>query len=237
MKNTEIVIQFIPIIVIFMLLRFSKQFVSFSFTVLGKLLALMIIIFYSSVDLVFGLCICGLVILYYQSDYVENMLNLDDSIIVNDIVKLDFDEITTSEELNYDVDNIQDDIIQDDGLFLVPTSNYNIKKTNKSNKIQEKKCKKTKCNQVTCENMDNYSSRFDEQIKSDLISQFKTKNCIKGELKYKDMTVKNDMTEHVFSELAFENQPCNPCSITCNYSIIEEKLKTEEKMLPISTTQ
>jgi energy-coupling factor transporter transmembrane protein EcfT len=219
MKTTEIIIQFIPIIIIFVLLKFSKQFVSFSFTILGKFIAIMIIIFYSSIDLIVGLFVCCLVILYYQSDYLENMLNLDDSINMNDISEFEAPEKL---EFNYDVDGIPDD-----EMYLVPMAED--AKVNNKKKIQKKR-----------ENMENYSIYDDNNFNpnKDLISNFKKKNCINNKLKYKDMTVKNDMAENVFSELTFKNGlPCNPCSITCKYSIIEEKMKTEEKMKPISTTQ
>jgi hypothetical protein len=215
MKNTEIIIQFIPIIIIFTLLKFSKEFVNFSFTILGKLIAILIIVFYSAIDIMVGLCVCGLVILYYQSDYVENMLNISDVLQVDDVLP----NISGS-EIDYDVVGIPDD-----GMYLVPMATNNaIKKPRQ--KSQLKKCK-NKCEGMT--NSDNY--------KPDLIEQFKKENCLGGELKYKDMNVKKDMAEHVFSELAFYNTPCNACNNTCKYSIIEGKIKTEEKMTPISTSQ
>jgi hypothetical protein len=220
MKNTKIIIQFIPIIIIFTLLKFSKDFVNFSFTILGKLLAVLIIILYSYFDIMVGLCVCGLVILYYQSDYVENMLNISDILEVNDIVPnisgLEFDYDTTG--------------IPDDGIYLVPMAvNNDIKKPRQLK--GKKQCKsKSKCNK--CEGMTNYSDN-----KPDLIQQFKKENCVGGELKYKDMTVKNDIAEHVFLGLEFDNSPCNACDNTCKYSIIEGKIKTEEKMTPISTSQ
>jgi hypothetical protein len=211
MKNTEIIIQFIPIIIIFTLLKFSKDFVKFSFTILGKLIAILIIIFYSAIDIMVGLCVCGLVILYYQSDYVENMLNISDVLEIDDVI---------------DIPSLENDNgIPDDGMYLVPmATNTDNKKTRQ---IKGKQPCKSKCNK--CEGMTDY--------KPDLIDQFKKENCVGGELKYKDMTVKNDMAEHVFSELAFNNKPCNACDNTCKYSIIEGKIKTEEKMTPISTSQ
>ena len=214
MKSTNIIIQFIPIIIIFTLLKFSKDFVNFSFTILGKLLAVIIIIFYSSIDIMVGLCVCGLVILYYQSDYVENMLNISDVLEVNDVIPS-----ISGLEIDYDATGIPDD-----GIYLVPMAvNNDIKKP--------RQCKKQCKNK--CEGMTNYS----DINKPDLIDQFKKENCVGGELKYKDMNVKNDMAEHVFSELAFYNTPCNACNNTCKYSIIESKVKTEEKMTPISTSQ
>jgi hypothetical protein len=237
MKNTEIIIQFIPIIIIFILLSYSKLFVKFSFSILGKLIALMIIIFYSSIDIIVGTFICGLVIFYYQTDYVENMLNLDDSIDTNDIINLDFDDIIDLDQLylNYDTNDIPDD-----GLYLVPMSDDNKVKQKKPNRQHKnknppkKKCKKTKI-----ETMENYSTYDDLLMKdANLIDRFKKENCVKNELKYKDITIKNDIAEHVFPELVFENgEPCNPCNNTCKYSIIEQRLKTEELMKPISTIQ
>ena len=235
MKNTKIFIQFIPIIIIFMLLRYSKQFVNFSFTILGKLIAIMIIIFYSYNDIILGLCVCGLVILYYQSDYVENMLNIDDYLDMNDVVNLDFDDLLTNDDV---YNNVNNDYL-DDGLYLVPNSENTKFKTSK--KIQKnKKIKNHKRDmQSKCENMQNYLNNDNENMaKKDLISRFIQDNCVKGELKYKDMTVKKDMIEHIFQEISFDtDQPCNPCSMKCNYSIIEGKMKSEEKMKPISTSQ
>ena len=45
------------------------------------------------------------------------------------------------------------------------------------------------------------------------------------------MSVKNEMAPHIFSELNYTNGPCNPCAESCNYSIIEEKMKTEEELV------
>jgi hypothetical protein len=167
-----------------------------------------------------GLCVCGLVILYYQSDYVENMLNISDVLEVNDVVPN-----ISGLEFNYDTHGIPDD-----GMYLVPMAVNNDIKKSRQRQLKGKQRCRSKCN--NCEGMINYSDN-----KPDLIQQFKKENCVGGELKFKDMTVKNDMAEHVFSELAFVNRPCNACTNTCKYSIIEGKIKTEEKMTPISTSQ
>jgi hypothetical protein len=230
MKKTKIFIQFIPIIIIFMLLSYSKQFVNFSFTILGKLIAIMIIIFYSYNDIILGLCVCGLVILYYQSDYVENMLNMDDYFDMNDVLNYDLDNMLTND--NIEDNNVNNDYI-DDGLYLVPNSENT--KFKNSKKIKNHK----RDTRSKCENMQNYLNTDNgNMVKNDLISRFIKDNCVKGELKYKDMTVKKDMIEHIFQEISFNtDQPCNPCSMKCNYSIIEGKIKSEEKMKPISTSQ
>jgi hypothetical protein len=73
----KIIIQFIPIILVFLLLSYSKFMAIFSNTILGKLISISMIIFYTTIDKILGLFVCSLVILYYQMDYVESMLNMD----------------------------------------------------------------------------------------------------------------------------------------------------------------
>ena len=46
------------------------------------------------------------------------------------------------------------------------------------------------------------------------------------------MDIKDDMTEHIFPEVKFENEPCNACDDTCSFGIIEAKMKTEKGLLP-----
>jgi hypothetical protein len=76
MKIEKVVIQFIPIILFFLLISYSKFMAIFSNTILGKLISVSLIIIYTSIDRILGLFVCSLVILYYQMDYVESMLNM-----------------------------------------------------------------------------------------------------------------------------------------------------------------
>ena len=73
----KILSQFIPILILFLLLAYSQDFVSFSYTILGKLLAICIIIYYTILDKKIGLLVCALIIYYYQNEVIENMLNMD----------------------------------------------------------------------------------------------------------------------------------------------------------------
>jgi hypothetical protein len=74
------VAQFIPILVLFIVISYFKGVAKFSNTVLGKLLAICIIIFYTFLDKLLGAVVCLIVIFYYQSDVVETMLNMDNEI-------------------------------------------------------------------------------------------------------------------------------------------------------------
>ena len=65
-------------------------------------------------------------------------------------------------------------------------------------------------------------------------SEFEKKHCDQGVLKYKMADVNVEMAEHVFPELQYKNKnkKCNPCDSSCEYTILEEKLKMQERMIP-----
>jgi len=67
--------QFIPIVALYLLLTRHRGCIEFSHTVVGKLLAVIVIIFYSIIDKSVGVLVCALIILFYQMDCTENMLN------------------------------------------------------------------------------------------------------------------------------------------------------------------
>jgi len=175
MKNK--LAQFIPIVLIFLLFAHSNKFAVFSDTILGKLIAVFIIMFYTHLDKIIGLFACFLVIIYYQSNQIENMLNMG-------------------------------------GSIKTPTTNY----------------------KELYENSENSDGGV-VPANIELIDQFRKQYCDGNDLKYKNMKVNQDMTEHVFPELKFKGDAkCNPCNASCNkFSIIESKLKNELEMMPKSS--
>jgi hypothetical protein len=44
------------------------------------------------------------------------------------------------------------------------------------------------------------------------------------------MKVKPEMVSHIFPELKFKNSECNVCDNTCEFSIIENRLKNEKEL-------
>jgi hypothetical protein len=154
--------EFITIFFIVLGVMFEKKMRELSFTLLGKLLAILLIIFYTIYDTIAGVFMCGLVILYYQCSFFEG-----------------FEE-----------------------AFETFTSKIN--------------------------------TNTKESLTPELRSQFESQYCKNGELKYKNNGVKTEMATHVFPELKFNNEECNPCSPDCDYSVIEEKmmerLKNEDEI-------
>lgn len=75
--------------------------------------------------------------------------------------------------------------------------------------------------------IDNFNTARDEFIKE---------KCKNGVLMYKDFPVKSEMADHVYSEVKFtSNKKCNPCDRTCDYNIVEAKLKMQESLMPKSS--
>jgi len=68
-------IPLLPIIFISLFLLYEKQMAVIAITPLGKIISILLIVYYASIDIVYGLLACALVILYFQSDYIEGFQN------------------------------------------------------------------------------------------------------------------------------------------------------------------
>ena len=204
MKN--IVAQFIPIVIIYFLLSYSENISNIANTVLGKLLALLIIVYYTTIDKKIGLLVCSLTIWYYQSNMFENMLNMDkvmSSMFNNEEKDDDKEKVEGMENM---------ECSKNKSLSTKETMS-NLENLYKSeNKVQE--------------------SFAQMQKKNDYPNEFRKEYCDGNILKYKDMNVRGDMVEHIFPELKYEHDKCNPCSETCDFSIIEKRIKAEDEMKP-----
>ena len=212
----KIFAQFIPIFLIFFLLTESNRMAEFSHSVLGRLFAVCGIIFYTYLDKMVGLFVCSLVILYYQSGHIENMLNMKESF-----------EQKSTELPDVNESNPDDSISAASASAAASTIDSN----DIPSSVNNKKGKLANANYNELYNNDNDNNL----INKDVMSQFRKQNCDKNVLKNKNMKVKNEMTEHIFPELKFKGKSCNACDETCQFSIIESKLKTELDMRPESS--
>ena len=79
-KNNSVVMQFIPIFLILFYATYRHEFTKLSHSILGKLFAVMLILYYTRMDFVYGTVCCAIVIGYYQQTEVEgfNQKNLDE---------------------------------------------------------------------------------------------------------------------------------------------------------------
>ena len=69
----KIISQFIPIVIIFLLLSYSSELAIFSHSILGKIISILIIGYYTTIDKYVGLFVCILFIFYYFEKLVREM--------------------------------------------------------------------------------------------------------------------------------------------------------------------
>lgn len=74
-RTVQLLIDFILIIVIYLFASHPKEMILFSDSSLGRLIAVILILFYASISPVYGFFVCALIVLYYQTDMVEHLLN------------------------------------------------------------------------------------------------------------------------------------------------------------------
>lgn len=214
-RVSMLVYAFLPIIILYISLSNSHGLATFSQTILGKILAICIIVYYTVMcNKLMGLLVCSLVILYYQSDIVENMLNMDD--IMDNMFKKDKKD--ENEHENEDEDE-EEDV---EGM-----------QTMQSHKKKDLIAKEPMANVKELYTAPSIVQKSLERMSNDIPREFREQNCDGEQLKYKDMDVKNEMIQHVFPEVNFEKEDCNVCKDTCDFSIIEERLKTEKEMMAI----
>ena len=118
----KIIIQFLPIVLIFLFLSKNSDFIEFSKTVPGKLLATLIIIFCISVDKTIGLFSCAVILLYYHLLYQVNVKESMD-ILDADSLSTTAAVLNTQIEFSNDIDN---DYV-DDYVYIDEDSSKNKK--------------------------------------------------------------------------------------------------------------
>ena len=74
-RIVQLLIDFIPIILVYLFATQSKEMIVFSNSSLGRFIAVVIILFYSSISPVYGFFICAVIVLYYQTDMVGDIVN------------------------------------------------------------------------------------------------------------------------------------------------------------------
>lgn len=192
LKNSEILrflSQSIPIVLIICYLLFPLTFVDISKTILGKIIAVMVICVYSVQDVFHGLLICLLIILYYHQE-VEGFTSKSTEEYAKHIPK-------PSKKSN--MNNLFEDHLEKDFTSVSFAYPKNISAVKKS----------------------------DEAI-------FRKEKCHNSKVTYKNQNMKNQMITHVYPELQFMNEECNPCDPTCHFTV-NKKQNVESTLKPLSS--
>ena len=118
----NIIAEFIPIVLIFLFLYTNKQFLLFSKTILGKVISILIIVFYAFINKYIGLFACIVVILFYRYgykesfDFIEYDTNDLDVEVIDDPIYLDINSNKSKDvKVKVKVLKENDDIIIEDG--------------------------------------------------------------------------------------------------------------------------
>lgn len=190
-KENLILMQFIPIFLIFIYSTHRYTFRNLSHSVLGKLFAVFLVLYYTNVHFLYGTIACFVVIVYYMLTEVEGFAAKQETMVLESKV-----EEAKEEE----------------------------KEEEKEKEEEEKEPTDTLVSSIIT--IDDFHRAKDQFIKE---------KCKNGILMYKDLPVKTEMADHVYSEIKFNKKTkCNPCDRTCDYNIVEAKLKTQEALTPKS---
>ena len=73
----DCIYQLTPLLLVFLYLAHRDDFISISNTVLGKFIAIALIILYTTIDKYLGLFVCALIITYYYNGVLEGYVTLD----------------------------------------------------------------------------------------------------------------------------------------------------------------
>ena len=163
-----------------------------------------------------GLVLCLLVIVYYQSDFVESMLNTDgmmDKLFENfEASKQEALSNPTQGDKQIQGGDKKKSQLQENMSSLSDVYAADTKKDQDEDDEPGKEGMTTRKEGMTT------------------VSDFRKQNCKGKKLLSKGSEVKPDMVKHIFPDVEFTEHTCNVCDDSCNFSIIENRLKTEKEL-------
>jgi hypothetical protein len=202
-------ILIIPFFLFLFFLLFPKQIFRESVSILGRLISILIILYYSNIHFLYGLLTCILIILYHQSDFLQQMIY-----------------IHGDEGFRPETDNI----------LPIPQIETPIDKTKLENSNAKSETLETIV-EVQVKGTTPIQHAYPNKIKEVVPESemfFKKKHCKNQKLKYRNIEVKHpEMIPFLFPEVSYDSKPCNPCDSTCSFSL--SKQITEQELFPKST--
>ena len=197
-KTIKSVSQIIIILIILLCFMYPDETLIFSYSHLGKFIAILFIIFATCINVLYGTFLCALFILYYQSDMVEGMIMYESNVVIrpNTTSKVDTkngelipNKDNAFEILDFIVDPPNPDVdieIEDTGLNDAFT--YTEK-----DKFRNKYC---------------VNGELNINLQPDL-----------------SLKTKHEFADAIFPGLEFKNENiCNPCDPNCNFSFDPTRL-------------
>jgi hypothetical protein len=221
----------IPIVLLYVFMAFTRDAILFSDTILGKCLAISLIVFYSQLHTLYGVLACVLVLVYYQTDLVEDILRTEHSEMVESRL------IEMNQEIQQ---NWGEPLWARADAETTIAKNVIAKLQIPEEKSLYEGFQSNDTNRFSYTNEPSVSKMFEREPekpdkKTELMEIFRKENCVKGVLMHKGAEVQPEMAQHIFRELkpSSEWAKCNPCDPTCDFSIIEQKITAEARIKPV----
>ena len=189
--------QIIIILIILLCFMYPDEILTFSYSHLGKFIAIFLIIFATCINVLYGTFLCVLFILYYQSDMVEGMIMYESNVGIRPKTTSQVDtkngELIPNrngyEILDFIVDPPDTDVeieIEDTGL----NDSFTYTETDK---FRNKYC---------------VNGEINIKLQPNL-----------------SLKTKHEFADAIFPGLEFKNENiCNPCDPNCNFSFDPTRL-------------
>ena len=204
--ESSIFAEIIPVILILQFALYPKLMVTIAHTYLGRFISIALRVWYTSVNVLYGLFMCLMVILFYQLDYVESFTSVKDS-------KSTVDSLTESRPKNS---------VKDVGVWNILEENMDSKPEQVGVGVDV---------DVNVESFSEYTNVSAGSGVNSSANEFRSKNCKNSQLVYKEFPIKTEMAQHVFPEIVYEGEVCNLCDPNCAFSVSLNKIKTEEDVV------
>ena len=175
--------QGLPIVLLICYLLFPDIFVRLSNRPLGKIIAVFLICIYTYQDMIHGLLLCLLIILYYNQE-LESFISKSGVDYANYLPKPSRKDGQSKYENHLEKDFTSVDEAYPDNIAPV--------------------------------------KKVSEAI-------FRKEKCMKSKVQCKNQNLKNNIVTHVYPELQFSQEICNPCDRTCHFTITKQNIETSLK--------
>jgi len=100
--------QLLPLIFFYTFLAFPDETFACSLQPLGRLMSALIILFYTALDVKYGVMVCILIIYYYQMEFLEKCCELDSCMLTGRLYTESFTVEDTSNVTNFREENCKD---------------------------------------------------------------------------------------------------------------------------------
>lgn len=222
----KVVLEYLPLLSVIILTLLSNEIKNIWFTPLGKIFAIILIVFYSRIDKYIGLAVCMIIIMFYNTYDFHIFEGLEN----DEVGSSDEEEAETDEEAeklleeadsqmnNFDMDEVQEEAVaitgQDIEIEEAPDSMNEIQKEvietkkieleqDKDKQEYELKKQKIDLEKAQQEKNDNMvSEQMNEQKKRREIETLQ--NILKERKNYSQHII--NKTENRLSELLFNNE-------------------------------